>query len=95
VPRLARLVVGPLKRGGSTDNLGVRGTRLDAAGEPFFLNLGASDREAELVVPGRYRVELYRVSWRGEGEARERIEEGAAPAQEVEAKVGELVRIVF
>jgi RNA polymerase sigma-70 factor (ECF subfamily) len=95
VPRLARLVVGPLKNGGSTENLGVRGTRLDAAGEPFYLNLGASDGEAELVVPGRYRVELYRVSWRGEGEARERIEESAAPAQEVEAKVGELVRIVF
>jgi hypothetical protein len=95
VPRPGRLLVGLLKNGARTDNLGARGTRLDAAGEPFHLRVGARDAEAELVVPGRYRVELIHFTWRGEGETRERIEEIVAPAQEIEAKAGELVRIVF
>ena len=94
VPRPGRVVVGPLKDGGGK-GLSARGTRLDAAGEPFYLRVGASDAEAELVVPGRYRVELIRVTWRGHGETRERIEETVAPAQEIEARAGELVRIAF
>ncbi|HEU4417683.1 MAG TPA: hypothetical protein VFT55_02030, partial [Planctomycetota bacterium] len=95
VPRPARVVVGPLKNGAEPHNLGARAMRLDAADEPFHLRVGATDAEAELVVPGRYRVELVRYSWRGEGEARERVEETIAPAQEIEAKAGELVRIEF
>ncbi len=47
------------------------------------------------MVPGRYRIELVRSWWRGTGEARERIEEIAAPAREVEVKAGELTRIVL
>ena len=95
VPRLARLVVGPLKGGRSTADLGVRVTSCDGVGQAFGLSIGASDAEAELVVPGRYRVELIRVTWRGQGETAEEIEEIVAPAQEIEAKAGELVRIVF
>ena len=94
VPRPARIVVAAPK-GASTDRLGARATRLDGAGEPFSLSVGASDPEAELLVPGRYRVELYRVTWRGQGETLERVEERAAPPQEIEAKAGELVRIQF
>jgi hypothetical protein len=91
VPRPGCLVVG-LKKGDAM-NLVARATRLDAAGEPFDLRVGAGDAEGELVVPGRYRVELIRYSRRGQGE--KVIEEVAAPAQEIEAKAGELVRVVF
>jgi hypothetical protein len=75
--------------------LGARATRLDGAGEPVHVRIGASDVEAELLVPGRYRVDFYRQTWRGQGEARERVEETAAPSQQIEAKAGELVRVQF
>jgi hypothetical protein len=96
VPRPARIVVGKPKDGSSTDEVGARVTRLDAAGEPFEVDIGGrSDAEAELLLPGRYRIDFYRVSWRGEGETRERVEETVAPSQQFEAKAGELVRIQF
>jgi hypothetical protein len=94
VPRPARLAVAAPK-GASTDLLGARATRLDAAGEPFGVDIGASDAEAGLLVPGRYRVELFRYVWRGQGQTRECVEEPIPPAQQFEAKAGELVRIQF
>jgi hypothetical protein len=59
------------------------------------VDIGGGDAEAELLLPGRYRIDFYRVSWRGEGETRERVEETVAPSQQFEAKAGELVRIQF
>jgi hypothetical protein len=59
------------------------------------VEIGASDAEAGLLVPGRYRVELFRYVWRGQGQTRECVEEPIPPAQQFEAKAGELVRIQF
>jgi RNA polymerase sigma-70 factor, ECF subfamily len=90
VPRPARLQVTA-----QDSKLGARVTRLDVAGEPFTALLGESETRTQLLVPGRYRVELVQYSWRGEGEQRERVVEVVAPAQEIDAKAGELVRVKF
>jgi hypothetical protein len=94
VPRPARIVVAAPK-GVSTDMLGARVTRLDGTAEPFGVRIGGSDAEAELLLPGRYRIDFHRTVRRWQGQKLEHVEETIASSQQFEAKAGEIVRIRF
>lgn len=101
VPRPARIVaMAPKGESDKTSgSLRVRATPIDRTGDAVLLWLGESDLngEPQLLLPGRYRVELVRTRahWRPGSEVAETTTDVVAPAKEIEAKAGELVRVDF
>ena len=66
-------------------------TRLDAAGEPFELQLVADDKAPQLLLPGRYRIALVAQRWQDDKPDRRPL----GPAAEVELRAGETARVLL
>lgn len=64
-------------------------TRQDVAAEPFAVRLDGADRPPQLLLPGRYRIELVAQRWRDGQEQRTVL----GPAATVELRAGDNARV--